>query len=59
LRPQFGDKPQHLGEQDSRDGDLGQLESDIAAVANDLGTDLDQFFRQVGVCSPLDRTRHF
>ena len=31
-----------LGKQGSRDGDPCNLESDVAAVANDVGADLDQ-----------------
>jgi hypothetical protein len=41
-RPEFGDQPQDLGEHDPRHGDLGHLESDIAAVADEFGADLDQ-----------------
>ena len=33
---------QDVGEQASRDCDLGKLERDIATVADDLGADLDQ-----------------
>ena len=33
-RPQFRDQPQDVGEQSSRNGDLGHLEGDIAAVAD-------------------------
>ena len=32
--PQFRDQPQDVGKQISRDGDLGHLEGDIAAVAD-------------------------
>ncbi len=38
--PQPFNEAQDFGEQCSRYGDLGQLESDIAAVAHDLGADL-------------------
>lgn len=48
LRPQFGDQPQDLGEHHLRHGDLGHLESDIAAVADELGADLDQLLPQAG-----------
>jgi hypothetical protein len=41
-RPQPVNQAQDLCEQGSRDGDLGKLESDAAAVAHDLGPDLDQ-----------------
>jgi hypothetical protein len=43
-RPQLGDQPQYLGEQISRDSDLGHLEGNVAAVAHDLRADLDQLF---------------
>jgi hypothetical protein len=33
-------------EQSSRNGDLGHLEGDITAVADDLRADLDEFFLQ-------------
>lgn len=35
------DQPQDFLEQVSRHGNLGQLERDITAMANDLGSDLD------------------
>ena len=35
-RPQFGDQPQDLCKQHPRHGNLGHLEGDIAAVADDL-----------------------
>ena len=35
-------KAQDAGEQASRDCDLSRLEGDLATVARDLGTDLDQ-----------------
>ncbi len=38
--PQPVNEAQDFGEQCSRYGDLGQLESDMAAVAHDLGADL-------------------
>ena len=43
--PQPVNEAQDLSEQGSRDGNLGQLESDIAAVADHLGADLDQLTR--------------
>src|SRR3977135_404343 len=46
LRPQFRDEPQNLLEHLPWDGDLGHLEGDIAAVADDLGADLDQLLLQ-------------
>ncbi len=38
---QIINQAQDVGEQASRDCDLGKLERDIATVANDLGADLD------------------
>ncbi len=46
--PQPVNEAQDLSEQRSWDGDLRQLESDIAAVAHDLGADLDQLLAQGG-----------
>ena len=40
------DQPQDVAEQTSRDGDLGHLEGDIAAVANDIRANLDKCFPQ-------------
>ena len=54
-RPQFGDQPQDLGEQHPRHGNLGHLEGGIAAVADDLRTDLDQLLFQAGQRPVLDR----
>ena len=51
--PQPVNEAQDLSEQRSWDGDLCQLESDIAAVAHDLGTDLDQLLPQNGQRSVL------
>ena len=45
-RPKFGDQPQDVGEELSRDGDLGHLEGDIVAVSDDLGTNLDELLLQ-------------
>ncbi len=36
------DAAQDVGEQASRDRDLGKLEGDIAAMAHDLSADLDK-----------------
>ncbi len=47
-RPQPVNQAQDLCEQGSRDGDLGKLESDVAAMAHDLGPDLDQLLTQGG-----------
>jgi hypothetical protein len=55
--PQFRDQPQDIGEQISRDGDLGHLECDVAAVANDLRADLDEFLLQARQRLVLDRLR--
>ena len=40
-RSQAVDQAQDVGEHASRDRDLGDLERDIATVADDLGADLD------------------
>jgi hypothetical protein len=48
LRPQFRDQPQDLLEHLPWDGDLGHLEGNIAAVADDLRADLDQLLLQAG-----------
>ena len=54
-RPQFGDQPQDLCKQHPRHGNLGHLEGDIAAVADDLRPDLDQLLLQAGQRPVLDR----
>lgn len=54
-RPQFGNEPQDVGEEVSRDRDLGHLEGDIAAVADDLRADLDQLLLQARQRPILDR----
>ena len=46
-----------VGKQISWDGDLGHLEDDIAAVANDLRADLDQLLLQARQRPILDRLR--
>ena len=51
------DQPQNLGEQHSRNGDLGHLEGNVAAVADELGADLDQLLPQAGQRPVLDRLR--
>lgn len=48
-RPQFGDQPQDVGEEVSRNSDFGHLERNVAAVADDLGADLDQLLPVIGV----------
>jgi hypothetical protein len=45
-RPRFGDQSQDIGEQPPRHGDLGDLEDDMAAVADEPGAYLDQFLPQ-------------
>src|SRR5258708_12250699 len=57
LRPQFRDEPQNLLEHLLRDGDLGHLEDDIAAVARHLRADLDQLVLQGRQRPVLDRLR--
>src|SRR5258705_12355515 len=57
LRPEFRDQPQNLLEHLPRDGDLGHLEDDIAAVADDLRADLDQLFLQTRQRPVHDRLR--
>jgi hypothetical protein len=39
-------RPQDVGEQISRNGDLGHLERDIAPMADDLRANLDQLLLQ-------------
>ena len=53
LRPEPIDAAQDVGEQGSRDRDLGKLAGDIAPMAHDLGTDLDQLLPQSGQRSVL------
>jgi hypothetical protein len=45
-RSKFGNQPQDVGKQISRDGDLGHLESDVAPMADDLRADLDELLLQ-------------
>ncbi len=54
-RPQFADQLQDLGEQAPWNRDLGHLEGNIAAVAYELGADLDQLLLQAGQRPVLDR----
>ena len=42
------DSAEDVGEQVTRDGDLGHLEDDVATVAEDLRADLDELFAQRG-----------
>jgi len=45
---QPGDQHQDIGEHLPWHRDLGHLERDIAAVADDLGADLDELLAQAG-----------
>ncbi len=47
---QIINQAQDVGEQASRDCDLGKLERHIATVADDLGADLDQLLAQNQQC---------
>ena len=53
--PQSGDQRQDFGEHLPRYGDLGHLEGDIAAMADDLRTDLDQLLLQARQRPIFDR----
>jgi hypothetical protein len=53
--PQFGDQPQAVGEEVSRDSNFGHLEGNIASVTDDLGADLDQLLLQAGQGPVADR----
>ena len=46
--PQVINQAQDFLEQASRDGNLGQLERDVPAMAHDLGPNLDQLLPQRG-----------
>jgi hypothetical protein len=46
-RPQPGNLHQDLREHLSRHGDLGHMERDVAAMADELGVDLDQFLARL------------
>ena len=56
-RPEQRDPTEDLGEQRSRHRHFGQLEHDVAAVADDSGTDLDQLLAQGGERPLLDLLR--
>ncbi len=47
------DQMKYLGEQRSCDGDLRHLESDVAAMTHDLGTDLDELLAQRSAANAL------
>ncbi len=51
--PQPVNEAQDHGKEGSWDCDLRQLESDVAAMAHDLGTDLDELFAQRSVANAL------
>ena len=42
------DSAEDVGEQVTRDSDLGHLEDDVAPVADDLRSDLDELLSQAG-----------
>ncbi len=48
LRSEPVDAAQDVGEQVTRNGDLGHLEDDVAPVAHDLRADLDELFPEAG-----------
>ena len=55
--PEAVDQPQDVTEQSPWDRDLGELEGDIATVANHLGTDFDQLLPQRGQRPVVDLLR--
>src|SRR5216683_6074352 len=57
-RPQLDDQHQDFLEHLSRPRDLGHLKGRVAAVAHDLGADLDQLLAQAGQRPRLRRLRH-
>ncbi len=57
LQP--ANQAQDLSEQGSCDGDFGKLERDVPAMADHLGTDLDQLLPQRGQGSVLDLFRQY
>jgi len=56
-RPQFCYQPQDVGKQISQDGDLGHLECDVAAMADDFRADFDELPFQGRQRPVLDRVR--
>jgi hypothetical protein len=56
--PQLGDQHQDFLGHLSRHRDLGHLKGRVAAVAHDLGADLDQLVAQAGQRPRLRRLRH-
>ena len=57
LRPQLYNQRQNLLVPSSGNGDLGHLEGDAAAMADDLGADLGQLLFQARQRPVLDRFR--
>jgi hypothetical protein len=57
-RPKPGNEHQDIPEHQPRYRDLGHLECNVAAVADDLGTDLDQLLPQTGQRPRLRRLGH-
>ena len=51
----MSDQPQDIAEHVSWHGDLGRLEGQVAAVADDLGADLDELLPQGRQRPALDR----
>ena len=58
-RPQPVNQAQDLSEQGPWDGDLRQLERDVAAMSHDLGADLDELLPQCGQRPVLDLPRQY
>jgi len=56
--PQPGDQSEDSGEHLPRHRDLGHLERDAVAMADNLGADLDQLFAQAGQRPRPCRLRH-
>ncbi len=56
---QFIDPPQDFPKQVPGHGDFGQLERDVPAMADHLGTDLDQLLPQRGQGPVLDLFRQY
>ena len=48
CRSELIDPAEDVGEQVTRDSDLGHLEDDLATVADNLRADLDELFAQRG-----------
>ncbi len=52
---QFGNEQHDVGEEVSQDSNLGHLEGDIVAMADDLATNLDELLLQAGQRQVRDR----